>query len=122
MSLLQYFCPTNEKHSNDETFPSPAGSFSTFSLSFNTFYSDSSCKLFRIKKEMKRSARYPYRLILTPTQQYQVGKRANLALKETSVHIMPVIKCSYNSHHAAISLSRRHMEEAIRQSILPQII
>ena len=46
MSLLQYFRPRNEKYSNDEILPSPADSLSTFSLSFNTFYSDSSRELF----------------------------------------------------------------------------
>ena len=89
MSLLKYCYPTNEKHSNNEILPSPAGSLSTFSLSFNTFCSNSSHELFRKERnEMKR------KIILTPTQRYQVGKRADLALKETSVHITAVTQPS----------------------------
>ena len=53
--FVTYFCPTNEKHSNDETLPSPTGSLSTFSLSFNIFYSNSSRKLFHKEGDEMKS-------------------------------------------------------------------
>ena len=52
MSLLKYFHPTNEKHSNDETLPSPAGSLTTFSLSFIPSTAIAAANS-SVKKEMK---------------------------------------------------------------------
>ena len=76
-----FFALRMRKHSNDETLPSPAGSL----------YSNSSRELFR--KERDGTKCKPIAIFtLTPTQHYQtVGKRVDLALKETSVH--------YNTRH-----------------------
>ena len=126
MSLLQYFRPRNEKYLNDKTLPSPAGSLSTFSLSLNTFYSDSSRKLFckegdETKRKIAISFNFDSRAAISS------GKRAYSALKETSVHIMPVIECSYNGHqrkswhtiNSSKFCSSKFSAHTIRQSFPP---
>ena len=90
MSLLQYFRPKNEKHLNNETLPSPAGSLSTFSLSFNTFYNDSSRKLFRKEgDETKRKI----------TISFNFESRAAISSRKESIFGLEGNECSYNARH-----------------------
>ena len=120
--FVKIFRPTNEKHSNNETLSSPAGSLSTL---IATFYSNSSRELFCIKRD-ETNCKIPHNDIqweraaehgVTSIIRYYAKKFPDLALKETSVHITAIAR-----YITALSCSRRHMEEAIHQSFLPQII